>query len=217
MKEQELERFKAKHGGYNPYELKIHQRGFWLGFLCPFLLFTGFMLMCLLMVGMASAVNQTYSGDTYTFESEQFEYYTIVGNQSDLNGMDIIWENGNTTITFNPLYASDNFSIILFNELVKEVPGPSTGGGGGGGGTRVIYRDKYIPEIFEKEVIVKVPGDEVIKINTIDKIVNEFPGWIIGILIVLSIIILILILKILIDQWYSQDLREDKNVNQNKI
>lgn len=37
MNKEEMRKFKEKHGGYNPYELKIHQRGFWLG-LCSILL-----------------------------------------------------------------------------------------------------------------------------------------------------------------------------------
>ena len=38
----ETKEFKEKHGGYNPYELKIHQRGFRLGILFTLLIISIF-------------------------------------------------------------------------------------------------------------------------------------------------------------------------------
>ena len=119
-------------------------------------------LFILVLIPMASSV-EVYSGDSYSFETEEFEYYTVAGNSSDMVGMDVSWENGNTTISFNIRYEPDNFTIVLFNE--KEVPVEKIvyRGGGGGGSTRTEYVDKIIiqprfydrniTEIVEKEII----------------------------------------------------------------
>jgi len=168
----------------------------------------------ILLIATVSAVT-IYSGDTYTFESEQFEYYTTVGNESSIDGMEIFWENGNITITFNKLYESDSFTIIFFNE--KTVPGdcPNCGGGGssgGGGGTRVIYRDKIIPEIFEKEVIIEIPGDTITKTKTITDTIKDTPIWVFWVMGILVAIVLIFIYKLLIDSWYNKgDVEQDAN------
>ncbi len=48
MENIELEIFKKKHGGYNPYELEIHKRGFNMGFLLALLYLVGFTLIGLI-------------------------------------------------------------------------------------------------------------------------------------------------------------------------
>ena len=46
MKEKE---FKERHGGYNPYELEIHKRGFNLGFISAIWMLVGICLLIVIM------------------------------------------------------------------------------------------------------------------------------------------------------------------------
>ena len=70
------------------------------------------------MISLASAIT-IYSGSSYTFESEEFEYWEVVGNSSDMEGMNVTWEDGNITITFDPLFAADTFTLIFFNNYTE--------------------------------------------------------------------------------------------------
>jgi len=124
-------------------------------------------LFILVLIPMVSSV-EVYSGDSYSIETEEFEYYTVVGNSSNMEGMNISWENGNTTISFDVRYEPDNFTIVLFNqekEVIETITTNTiyTGGGGGGSRTKYVDRnitvevpkfyDRNITEIVEKEII----------------------------------------------------------------
>ena len=79
-------------------------------------------LITILCLGVASAIT-IYSGDSYSFESEEFAYYTVVGNSSDMEGMNISWEDGNIIINFSKYFAPDSFTIVFFNkekEIITE-------------------------------------------------------------------------------------------------
>jgi len=108
----------------------------------------------ILTISLVSAVS-LYSGESYSFESEQFDYYEVIGNSSSMEGMEISWENGNTTIDFDILFKPDNFTLIFWkdNEIIVKVPSdcPSCSGGG----TRTIYEDKNVT--IYKDKIIKVP------------------------------------------------------------
>jgi len=124
------------------------------------------LLFILILIPMVSST-QVYSGDSYSFESEEFDSWGVVGNSSDVEGMNIDWEDGNITIEFNKYQQSDNFTIIFFNkskEIIKEIEVPTTiYSGGGGGSTKYIDRnvtvevpkfyDRNITEIVEKEIL----------------------------------------------------------------
>jgi len=100
------------------------------------------------------------AGNSYSFESEQFEYYEVVGNQSNLEGMDITWEDGNTTISFDVNYKPDNFTIIFFNQET-EVIVEHHYSSGGSGGTRTIYKNvtEYKDKIIYKDKVVEMETD----------------------------------------------------------
>ncbi len=121
-----------------------------------------------------------YAGDSYSFPTEQFEYYDVIGNSSSIQGLEVNWENGNTTITFDNTYKSDTFTIILFNEIevIKEINVGGGSSGGSGGGTRTIYKDRNITK-YETIAIDNPVEKEVIKVETqeVEKIVNRFPVW----------------------------------------
>ena len=131
----------------------------------------------ILMLASAMAV-EIYSGDSYSFQTEEFEYYTVVGNSSNMEGMNVSWENGNTTIGFNVRYKPDNFTIVLFNKEEKEVE-KIIYRGGGGGSTRTKYVDKIIlqPNFYDRN-ITEIVNKEI----PIEKIIyqkNEYNFWII--------------------------------------
>ena len=157
-------------------------------------------LSIIILVASINAVD-IIAGNSYTFPTEQFEYFTLVGNQSNIEGLEVNWDDGNTTISLDPLFKSDSFTIILFNE--KEVVTTiNVGGGSSGGGTRTIYRDRIIPEIFEKEVIKEVPGDTITETNEVEveKIINKAPIWM-WILLILGGITLVIMGIILMKEW----------------
>lgn len=85
-----------------------------------------------------------YSGDNCSFKTNLTNpVYTVAGNSSDLEGLEVNFEKGNITISTNPLMASDTFTMIFFdnitNEVIKEIKV--------GGGTRTIYKDRNITVI----------------------------------------------------------------------
>jgi len=171
----------------------------------------GMLVVVILLIGINTAdAVEVYSGESYTFPTEEFEYYTVVGNSSSLEGMIVEWLNGNTTISFDMAYQSDNFTIILFNEkeVIKEV---NVGGGssGGGGGSRTIYRDRNITEyeILEHETI----GDTIIKTETeieeVETIIEKIPQWMLWVVVGLSIILAIMTIKVILNK--NEEFEED--------
>jgi len=100
-------------------------------------------ILIIAVLGLASAVT-VYSGESYSFESEEFEYYTVIGNSSNMEGMDIIWDNGNTIISFVSNFKPDSFTLLFFNQEEEVITEYVSSGGG------TTYVDK--------EVIVEVPN-----------------------------------------------------------
>ena len=141
-------------------------------------------------ISLASAIT-IYAGESYSFESEEFEYYTSVGNSSNMEGMNVTWENGNTTLAFDVRFGSDNFTLIFFNEKVVT----NTITVGGGGGSRTVYRDRNVTievdNYIDREV--EIEGEEKI----VEKIVNPtISGWLwFSILAIIIIVIIYLVLK----------------------
>jgi len=127
-------------------------------------------ILIIAVMNLASA-EVVYSGENYSFESEEFEYYIVVGNSSNMEGMSILWDNEYTTISFVSNFAPDSFTLVFFNqekEIITEHHYSSSGG-------ETIYVDK--------EVLVEVPNYidrevEVIKeIPSEPEIIKEVPIW----------------------------------------
>jgi len=122
----------------------------------------------LFLISCISAINIT-AGDSYSFESEQFDYWNVVGNSSDLTGCDISWENGNTTISFDLLYKTDLFTLIFFNKEGETIIEHHYSGGGGGTRTKYVYENNTITEYINKTIEIPIKdNDEINKLN--DKI-----------------------------------------------
>jgi len=96
---------------------------------------TTIILGIILAMSLISAV-EVFAGNSYSFESEQFEYWGVVGNSSNMDGLNISWENGNTTINFDIRYKPDNFTLVFFDKETEVIVEHHYSGGGscGGGG-----------------------------------------------------------------------------------
>jgi len=142
-------------------------------------------------ISLAGAVD-IYSGQDYSFESEEFDYYEVIGNASSIEGMNIEWLDGNTTIIFDKGFVSDSFTLILFNpekEIITEHHYSS--GGGSSGGSRIIYRDRNVTdyEVVESKGEGEVVTETVTETETV--VESETPFWVwcvVGILFVIIII-----------------------------
>ena len=94
----------------------------------------------LFLISLVSAVD-IFSGESYSFESEEFDYYSVVGNSTSLEGMVVDYVDGNITISFDKYFQSDEFTLVFFNNEEIIVNHYTSSGGGGGGGSRIIYKD----------------------------------------------------------------------------
>ena len=147
-----------------------------------------------MMIALAGA-ETIIAGNSYSFESEQFEYYDIIGNASSTEGMDVNWDNGNITISFSIAYRPDTFTLIFYNnesEVVVEHHYHSSGSGGSSG-RRIIYRDRNIattvPEYITKEVTIPLVCEP--EIEVVDKI----PLWGYLLMALAGLIVLVALIK----------------------
>jgi len=143
-------------------------------------------LLGVLTLAIASAIT-IYSGDSYSFESEEFEYYTITGNSSNMEGMNVSWENGNITISFHPLFAPDNFTLVFFNketEVITEHHYSS-----GRSSTKYVDKIIEVPNYIDREVIKEIEKE----IPSDPKIIKEIPKKAIILIGVLSFLVILAI------------------------
>ena len=124
-----------------------------------------FFAMFLLSLSLISSFSIS-GGESYSFSSAEFDYWEVIGNSSNMDGMEIIWENGNTTISFQKDFATDDFTLVFFNpgsEIVK-VP-YSVGGGGGSSKTITEYVDRNVTKYVDRNITTivekEVPGESV--------------------------------------------------------
>jgi len=127
--------------------------------------YTLFFLAVVLLILNISLVSSLdiYSGDTINLTLEkQFDYYSIVGNSSEIN-LNIIQEGNIVWITFDKYTQDDSFEIVFF-DIEKEVITVYQSSGGGGK-TRTIT----------KEVIKEVEVDNYVSVpnNTIEYVENK--------------------------------------------
>ena len=123
----------------------------------------------ILMMSLALAM---YGGESISFETNITNpVYTVVGNGSSLEGLNITFENSMVTISPALNYKPDNFTLIFFDNKTMEVEKIVYRGGGG---SRTKYVDRnvtvYVPEYIttvigpeettEEKVITKIIYDE---------------------------------------------------------
>jgi len=118
-------------------------------------------ILIIAVMNLASA-EVVYAGESYSFESEEFEYYTVVGNLSNMEGMNISWDNEYTIISFVTNFAPDEFTLVFFNQEEKIITEHHYSSSGG----ETIYVDK--------EVLVEVPNYLDKEVEVIKEIGNNF-------------------------------------------
>ena len=122
-----------------------------------------------------------YSGDSCSFQTDLTNpVYTIVGNSTIIGDeLEVKFEGGNITISTDPLMASDNFTLVFFDEVTKEVIKYINTGGGGSSGTRTEYVDKnvtvYVPEYVDKIITEEVEVEKII--DKIEYVERGFALW----------------------------------------
>ena len=102
-----------------------------------------------------------YAGESITFETNlTAPVYTVSGNASNLIGLNVTFENGNITISTVLNYKPDNFTMIFFDEVTREVIIEVPIHHYSGGGTITKYVDRnvtvYIPEYINTTEILEV-------------------------------------------------------------
>ena len=122
-----------------------------------------FIFLFLIFISGASALS-VYAGEpTNITLTEQYDYYSIVGNSTPVE-LDITQNGLELIITFNKYQQEDNFELIFFNKEKETITVYQSGGGSSGGGTRTIYKDRNITEYVYRdrdvEKIVEVEDQE---------------------------------------------------------
>jgi len=103
-------------------------------------------LIFLLCVSTISAIT-IYAGESVELELEKpYEYYSIVGNSTEVI-LEIIQDGNNVTIIPDKYSPEDSYEIIFFDRE-KEVITVSSGGGG----SRTIYEDRNITKYVYRNV-----------------------------------------------------------------
>jgi len=154
----------------------------------------GTITMGILMLVSAMAM---YAGESYSFETNlENPVYTVVGNSSNLEGMNITFESGNITISPVINYKPDNFTLIFFDNLTKIITETVTNNvyhGGGGSSTRYVDKNVTVYKpIYFNRTITETEEVEVEKI--VEKTIVKETGyklWMILLPIVLGGIIFI--------------------------
>ena len=107
---------------------------------------------------MLSGAMAMYAGNNITFETNLTNpVYTVTGNSFNLEGLNVTFENGIITISPELNYKSDNFTMIFFDNITREVTKIVNTGGKG---RRIKYVDKnvtvYVPEYINTTETIEV-------------------------------------------------------------
>ncbi len=125
-----------------------------------------------------------YGGETMSFETNLTNpVYTVRGNTSSLEGLNITFENGNITIAPAINYKPDNFTIIFFDNITNEVIKVIRRGGG----KRIEYVDNnvtvYVPEYINTTEIVEVEVEKIVDNTTVTETGYEWWHIMLGIIV----------------------------------
>lgn len=107
---------------------------------------------------MLTSVMAMYGGETITFETNLTNLaYTVVGNSSNIDGLNISLKNGNISVTPALNYAPDNFTLIFFDNQTLEVEEVIYNVNVGGWGAPIRKNvTAYVPEHINTTEIVEV-------------------------------------------------------------
>jgi len=142
------------------------------------------------LIGLVSAIAVDLEvGVPYIIQlEEQFDYYSIIGNTTEIDLSVIQDANNNVTIIPNKYMKSDSFELIFFNREKEIINHYSSGGGGG---TTTIYKNQTqtieVPNYIDREV----PGETITKTETEVVSKNSWWTWLFLCLTIVLIIIFI--------------------------
>jgi len=165
--------------------------------------------MGIVLIGLVSAIT-IYAGESYSFESEEFEYYTVIGNSSNLEGMNVSWENGDITISFSKYFAPDSFTLIFFNQETEIITEHHYSSGGGSSSTKYVDKIIEVPNYIDREVIKEIEKE----VPSEPEIIKEKPIWKWVYWFLPSLILLLIIYLIAPkDKWFKKKKQvEDGNI-----
>lgn len=124
----------------------------------------------ILFIFLISNVLSLHAGESYSFKTNLTNpFYTVAGNSSDLEGLNVDFENGNITISTDILMSPDSFTLIFFDNITTTNTVTQTiyTGGGGSSSSRIQYVDRNITKnipIYETKETIKEVEVEVEKI-----------------------------------------------------
>jgi len=147
------------------------------------------------------------SCETIPIETSNKIFWTVSGNSSSVEGIEITQDGSNVKICLDVMFQEDNLTISLIEEQTKEVIREVNVGGGGGSSTRwkTEYVENNVTTYLDKEV--KVPGETI----EVEKIVKS-SKWLLILWIALGSIIGFLIYGLLFDNNANTDTRRyEKN------
>ena len=128
---------------------------------------------------MLAGVMAMYSGESMTFATNLTNpVYTVLGNTSNMDGLVVDFTNGNITISSDPMMKADNFTLVFFDEVTKEViKTVYTGGGSSGGSTKYVDKNVtvYKPIYFNRTITKEVEVEKIIK--EVEYVETGFKLW----------------------------------------
>ena len=156
----------------------------------------------ILMIGVVSA-QTIYGGESFSFETNfTNSVYTVTGNSSNLEGLNITFANNNITVSIVSNYKPDNFTMVFFDnlthEIIKEVRV------GGGTRTKIEYKEnRTLYPVYLDQVVVETKEVEV-PIETIIETETGFEWW--HVLLACAVAVIV---SMLIVHFYLEDKAKD--------
>jgi len=131
----------------------------------------------ILMLGLASAM---IAGESMSFETNLTNpVYTVTGNSSNLEGLNVTFENGNITISTVINYNADNFTMLFFDNITHEVIRTVSSGSSGSRRTKYVDRNitknitTYVPEYINNTVEV----EKIVEVDSPITMQEGFSMW----------------------------------------
>jgi len=161
-----------------------------------------------LCLGVASAVtyNITAGESTSFIIPEEYEYYSVVGNSTEVD-LDVSQAGLNVTITIGKYTQNDSFEVIFFNQEKEVIHHYSYCGGGG---TRTIYKDRNITEYVYRNITKYIERDEP---NVEEEIIEE-DGRVSILWYAFGFIVLVGIIVLIINRRQNKKKEGDENAEQ---
>ncbi len=142
--------------------------------------------MAIIMLAGAMAMS---GGESINFKTNLTDpYYTVTGNSSSLEGLNVTLDGGNITISVPLDYASDSFTLIFFDKVTNEVERIIHTSGGTKTKTKYVDNNVtiYVPEYIDNNETIEVEVE-----NLVEKIIYTDEGYKLWHLILLGLVSLV--------------------------